>query len=105
MTNTGISVWRVSPQLLTAHLHTPGVDQVRVEQKGREVHVTGCNDNYGVRYSYVLPLHPDSRDNVSYTYHQGLVVITTDNINSVSTVLPTTSSNSNVPAVASMRPL
>lgn len=83
MSNTGRSSWRVEKNTLVAHLSTPGVDNVSVRQKGREVHVTGSNDNYGVRYNYVLPLHPDARDSVRHQYHQGLLVLTCDNVNSL----------------------
>lgn len=86
--NTGIQSWRVTPATLSIHLYLPGVDHPRVEQRGRNIHVTGSNDNYGVSYNYVVPLHPDSRDTVRYTFHQGLLVIDTDNINNVTQVLP-----------------
>lgn len=89
MSNLGPSVWRVTPQTITAQLYTPGVDNIRVEQKARDIYVSGSNDNYGVRYHYILPLHTDARDNVRHSYHQGLVEITCDNVTSVNTVLST----------------
>lgn len=85
--NVGLQSWKVTPDRISIQLYLPGVDEPHLQQKGRSIHVSGSNNNYGVSYNYVVPLHPDCRDTINHVFHQGLLVIDTDNINNVNRVL------------------
>jgi hypothetical protein len=97
--NISNSSWKVTNGILTLNLYLPGVDLPSIQQKGRTLTVEGINDNYNVRYHYTFTLHPDCRDTVRHTYHQGLLNIICDNINSLDTNLVTISHHDCVKAL------